>query len=108
MTDKPRTLKIDDVEYVRSDQAPKTGNRVIVKCLNANDFTGILRESAPGAMSITLDNAATIRKWGTTKGLGELSKNGPTANTVLDGYAGTLELQRQNIIAIAACTENWK
>lgn len=32
----------------------------------------------------TLENAACIRRWGTTKGLGEIAKNGPTANTELE------------------------
>lgn len=31
-----------------------------------------------------LDDAAIIRRWGTTKGLGEIAKNGPTSDTVLD------------------------
>ena len=31
-----------------------------------------------------LENAATIRSWGTTKGLGELAENGPQPNTKLD------------------------
>lgn len=32
----------------------------------------------------TLINAVIIRRWGTTKGLGEIAQNGPTPNTVLD------------------------
>lgn len=32
----------------------------------------------------TLENAAVIRNWGTTKGLGEIAESGPTTNTVLD------------------------
>ena len=36
-----------------------------------------------------LENAACIRRWGTTKGLGELVK-GPTSSTVLD-KAGTVQ-----------------
>ena len=36
-----------------------------------------------------LENASCIRRWGTSKGLGELVK-GPTQNTVLD-KAGTVE-----------------
>jgi len=33
---------------------------------------------------VTLTNCADIRRWGTTQGLGEIAKNGPTSNTVLD------------------------
>ena len=32
----------------------------------------------------TLTDAAVIRVWGTTKGLGELAENGPLTNTKLD------------------------
>ncbi len=32
----------------------------------------------------TLSHASVIRRWGTTKGLGELAANGPLGNTVLD------------------------
>jgi hypothetical protein len=36
-----------------------------------------------------IQNARNIRKWGTTKGLGELV-NGPTVETVLDNYGEVL------------------
>ena len=32
----------------------------------------------------SLDNAAIVRRWGTTKGLGEIAENGPTSATILD------------------------
>lgn len=38
-----------------------------------------------------VSNARNIRKWGTTKGLGELALNGPTASTVLDDV-GTVRI----------------
>lgn len=31
-----------------------------------------------------LENAATVRYWGTTRGLGEIAENGPTDSTKLD------------------------
>lgn len=33
---------------------------------------------------VTLKNAAVVRYWGTTRGLGEIAENGPTSNTKLD------------------------
>jgi len=33
---------------------------------------------------VRVDNAAVIRRWGTTKGLGELAEKGPLGETVLD------------------------
>jgi hypothetical protein len=36
------------------------------------------------ATKVRLTNASVIRRWGTTKGLGELAITGPTLATVLD------------------------
>jgi len=33
---------------------------------------------------ISIKNCSVIRVWGTSKGLGEIAKNGPTGNTKLD------------------------
>ena len=45
-------------------------------------FIGEVQETdEPGAR---LKNAAVIRNWGTTAGLGQIALSGPTKNTVLD------------------------
>lgn len=33
---------------------------------------------------VVVENAAVVRKWGTTRGLGQLAQEGPTAKTQLD------------------------
>lgn len=47
---------------------------------------------------IIVKNALNIRRWGTTRGLGELL-DGPTGKTVLDKY-GTVQVYEPNIVAI--------
>ena len=54
---------------------------------------------------VTLTDAAVLRKWGTTKGLGELS-GGPLAETVVD-LAGTVRLHRLAVVATLDCGEGW-
>ena len=49
-----------------------------------------------------LENAANIRRWGTTKGLGELAITGPLGNTVLD-KCPTTEFHELTVIATIKC-----
>ena len=56
--------------------------------------------------SLTITNARTIRYWGTTRGLGELSENGPTPTTKLDPI-GTVTVPMRAVIAIVACNNVW-
>ena len=54
-----------------------------------------------------LKNASCIRRWGTSKGLGELV-NGPLQNTVLDA-AGTVRFNELTSIAMLDCKgDAWK
>ena len=53
------------------------------------------------------NQSATIRKWGTEYGLGELAIKGPRKETVLDP-AGTVSFQLGTEIASLECkTSNW-
>ena len=51
---------------------------------------------------VTINNAQCVRRWGTTKGLGEIAKNGPTESTVLDDF-GTVRLHALGIVASLDC-----
>jgi hypothetical protein len=56
--------------------------------------------------SITIKNARCIRRWGTTKGIGELAESGPNKDTVLDQSA-TVVVPSRAIIAMIVCKTNW-
>jgi hypothetical protein len=46
-----------------------------------------------------LKNAKNVRRWGTTKGLGELALNGPLADTILDDI-GTVRIPMRAVISV--------
>lgn len=50
-------------------------------------------------------HAAVIRNWGTTKGLGEIAKDGPTKDTKLDPTNGTVEFDYLTVVATIAINE---
>ena len=69
-------------------------------------WIGHMEEETEGNR-VVLTDARCIRKWGTTKGLGELV-DGPTAKTVLDP-AGTVRLHALGIVAtLDASEDGWK
>jgi hypothetical protein len=56
---------------------------------------------------VVLTNARCIRRWGTTKGLGEIAEGGPTEKTVLDP-AGTVRIHVLAVVAtLDANEEAW-
>ena len=56
-----------------------------------------------------LVDASIIRRWGTTNGLGEIAKNGPTDETQLDKCNGLVEFDYLTVVASISCNEErWK
>jgi hypothetical protein len=51
------------------------------------------------AGACTLSSAHVVRRWGTTKGLGELAENGPRPETKLD-KAGTIRFHELTAVAM--------
>ena len=52
-----------------------------------------------------LYDASVIRIWGTTKGLGEIAKDGPTSTTKLDPCNGVVEFDYLTVVACISCDE---
>jgi len=57
---------------------------------------------------ITLKNSSTIRKWGTTRGLGQIANDGPTKDTVLDFDGETIVHVLSVIKQIKCDPDKWK
>ena len=81
----PNSIKINEVEYVRKDSQKATEGDIKIVVADRG-FVYVGRA------------AKNIRKWGTTKGLGELV-SGPLNSTVLDGV-GTVRIPLRAIISI--------
>ena len=97
------TLTLNGVEYIRKDSvtsSPVIGDVRIVIADRGWVFVGNCQDHDDGTVTIT--NCRNIRKWGSTKGLGELA-NSPLSGTVFDNY-GTV---RTNPIATIAVAKGW-
>jgi hypothetical protein len=100
---KPQTITIDDVKYIREDSikaAVEIGEMRIIAADKGFVFVGMCEDQDDGCVIIR--NAKNIRRWGTTKGLGELV-SGPTGDTEYDPF-GTVRCTP--IISIAV-TGGW-
>ena len=94
---------IDDVEY-RADESK--GNIKIVILQRGWVMVGRFERNGSDCK---LHNASVIRSWGTTKGLGEIAKDGPTSNTKLDPCNGLVEFDYLTVVASISCEEEkWK
>lgn len=54
---------------------------------------------------VVISNASVIRKWGTTKGLGELALNGKLKDTILDD-CGTVRANKLAVVMALDCQQD--
>jgi len=90
-------IAINGVDYVRADSIPTVvppdSSIRIVVLQRGWVAVGYYTEDGD---RVLLDNASVIRRWGTTKGLGELV-NGPTSRTILEP-AGHIEAPSLGVV----------
>jgi hypothetical protein len=91
---------IDDIEY---SAAETKGNVKIV--ILQRGWVMVGRFERVGS-DCKLYNASVIRNWGTSRGLGEIAKDGPTTDTKLDPTNGLVEFDYLTVVAIIACEES--
>jgi hypothetical protein len=87
----------------KNDEKP-AGNLVIAILDRGWVFVARTRTDE-SATSLVLENAACVRYWGTTKGIGQLALEGPLRETKLD-EAGTVTVPRTALIALIDADED--
>jgi hypothetical protein len=101
-------IVIDGKTYVPKESISLnlSGNIKIVILQRGWVMVGILERNGSDCV---LRNASVIRVWGTTRGLGEIAKNGPTKDTKLDKTYGIVEFDYLTVVASVSCSEDvWK
>ena len=93
-------VEIDGIEYIPSEAK---GNIRIVILQRGWVMVGNFERNGSDCK---LHNASVIRKWGTSKGLGEIASDGPTSSTVLDKTNGLVEFDYLTVIATLSCEES--
>lgn len=96
MTTTPPTLTIDGVQYLRADTVTPAEPAEVRIVILQRGWVVVGRWHRDGD-DVTITGASVIRRWGTTKGLGELV-DGPLSDTVLDP-AGTVRCHVLGVVA---------
>jgi hypothetical protein len=106
---KPEVITIDDVVYVRKDSITQPEIKGDLKIVILQRGWIMVGKFERNGSDCKLHNASVIRSWGTTNGLGEIAKNGPTTSTKLDKCNGVVEFDYLTVVASIACEEkSWQ
>jgi hypothetical protein len=92
-----QSIVVDGITYT-----PSSGSSVKIVILQRGFvFVGRMSQDGPNCK---LSNASCVRIWGTTRGLGEIAKGGPTSKTVLD-KCPDVRFHELTIVATIDCVE---
>lgn len=103
---KKNSVIVDGIEYFKNP--PTTVNSPIKIVILQRGWCMVGRFEKKDS-DCKLFEASVIRKWGTTKGLGELAQNGPLEDTNLDPCHGLVEFDYLTVVAMISCDEkSWE
>jgi len=77
----------------------------ILVCDKGYVLAGVVRPHPSDPLRIIIDRCQVVRRWGTTKGVGQLRLTGPTSETVLDPEGDGVEQGTWYIMRQALCTQ---
>ena len=95
------TVMIDGIEYAPLKQ--ETDQVKIVILQRGWVMVGYWSQDGD---QCKLTKASVIRNWGTTKGLGEISADGPKKDTKLDPTNGLVEFHALTVICTIVCEKS--
>lgn len=102
---KPETMMIDEVKYIRADQADvKPTTKQIVVLQRGWIVVGDVSKTET---EVTIKNCSVIRVWGTSNGLGEIAMGGPTSKTKLDPCPNIIVHPLSVVLYMNVNTEKW-
>lgn len=102
----PKTMSINDVDYVRKDSINfvETTKQIIVLQRGWVVVGDVEKTEA----EVKITNCSIIRVWGTSKGLGELAESGATSKTRLDPCPSLAVHPLSVVLYMNVNESNWK
>lgn len=97
------TITVNGTEYIRADSITTREPSDIKIVILQRGWVMVGRYTLDGD-TVTLTNTKVIRRWGTTRGLGEIAADGPTSETVLDP-AGRVQAHILTTVAVMDCDD---
>ncbi len=98
------SMSINGVEYVRKDSVKEEDVKGDIKIvILQRGWTIVGRFERDENNNCKVHNASVIRIWGTTRGLGEIAKSGPTGLTKLDKCYGVVQCDYLTVVATIDC-----
>jgi hypothetical protein len=103
----PKTIKIDDVEYIRKDSIPSLDNNEnysIIRTQSAGVHAGYLQSTNIGNGSVVLKNARRIWYWDGAASLSQLALEGVSKPENCKFSVVVPEITLLGVIEIIPCT----
>ena len=94
-----KKITIDGIDYVPVKTGPTSG-RIIYALERGWVVVGIPTQSDG---QITLTDASVVRRWGTSKGLGELAERGALPETKLDPAPEGIQFPESSVVVSFPC-----
>ncbi|MFV0411466.1 MAG: hypothetical protein ACK5LJ_17740 [Paracoccus sp. (in: a-proteobacteria)] len=105
METKINEIEVNGKKYVLKDSVQKQEFNGDIKIVTLQRGWVMIGRFERKDSDCKLHNASVIRRWGTTKGLGELAAKGPLNDTILDSCNGLVEFDYLTVVATISVNE---